>query len=77
MASNVSDSAIGYNFISDPDSALLCVICLEAAEEPWQHGKCGRLLCEECLEELGRDKPCPNCRMEQPQYFEDNKSEAI
>ena len=56
--------------------ALVCVICLEIAEDPWQHGKCGRLLCKECLEKLGRNKPCPNCRMEQPQYFEDNKSKC-
>ena len=63
-----------YNFVSEPDDALVCAICLEVAEDPWQHGKCGRLLCKECLEKLGRNKPCPNCRMAQPQYFEDNRS---
>ena len=78
MASNVSEgAAVKYNFISEPDSALVCVICLEVAEEPWQHGKCGRLFCRQCLEELGRNKPCPNCRTVQPQYFEDNKSMII
>ena len=46
------------------------------AKDPWQHGhgKCGRLFCKECIDKNGEDKPCPNCRMEQPQYFEDNKS---
>ena len=71
------DGAEKYNFVSELDTALQCVICLEVAEEPWQHGKCGRLFCEQCLEKLGRDKPCPNCRMPQPQYFEDNKSENL
>ena len=49
------------------------MICLEVAEDPWQHGQCGRLLCKECLDRLGEDKPCPNCREENPQFFEDNR----
>ena len=75
MASNIADNVIvsKYNFIAEPDGALQCVICLDVAEDPWQHSKCGRLLCKECLEKYGRDKPCPNCRMEQPLYFEDNR----
>ena len=71
MASN---NVSKYNFIAEPDSALECVICLDVAEDPRQHEECGRLLCKECLEKYGRDKPCPNCRMKQPQYFKDNKS---
>ena len=65
-----------YNFSEEPDGALECVICLEVAEEPWQHGgdNCGRLLCRDCLEKLGRDAPCPNCRGENPVYFEDHRS---
>ena len=62
------------NFVSEPDNALKCLICLDVAEEPWQHGKCGRLFCKECLDRHGMAKPCPNCRAEPPQYFEDNKS---
>ena len=62
------------SFIAEPDDALKCPICLEVAEEPWQHGKCGRLFCEACIRKHGRFKPCPNCRMEQPQYLEDTKS---
>ncbi len=73
MASSTSGSN-KYHFLAEPDSALLCVICSKVAEEPWQHGKCGRLFCKECLKKNGRDKPCPCCKM-QPQYFEDNKSE--
>ena len=74
MASNTPDSTSKYDFVEEPDSALQCVICLDVAEDPRQHEKCGRLLCKECLEKHGRGKPCPNCRREQPQYFEDNRS---
>ena len=63
-----------YRFITEPDSALQCVICLDVAEDPRQHEDCGRLFCKECFEKYGRDKPCPNCRKEKPQYFVDNKS---
>ena len=65
-----------FSFVSDsePDDALKCLICLEVAKEPWQHDKCGRLFCKECLDKYGRAKPCPNCRTEQPQYFEDTRS---
>ena len=74
MASNTSDRVFKYTFTVEPDGALQCVVCLDVAEDPWQHSKCGRLLCKECLEKHGRDKPCPNCRGKQPQYFEDTKS---
>ena len=63
-----------YQLVAEPDDALKCLICLAVAEDPWQHGKCGRLFCKECLDKHGYTKPCPNCRAEQPQYFEDNKS---
>ncbi len=66
-----------YNFISEPPDALKCLVCLEVAEEPWQHAKCGRLFCRKCVEDYGRSKPCPFCRVKKPQYFEDNKSEYI
>ena len=75
MASITSGVNYKYNFVSEPDDALKCLISLEVAEEPWQHGKCGRLFCKACLDTYGKDKPCPNCKMERPQYFEDNKSE--
>ena len=66
-----------YNFISKPDDAHCCLICLEVAQEPWQHGECGRLFCKKCLFKFGYEKPCPNCRMESPQYFLDSKSKSI
>ena len=68
----------GYecNFVSEPDDALKCLICLAVARDPWQHGECGRLFCKKCLDEHGKDKPCPNCRMEQPQYLKDTKSKC-
>ena len=74
MASNTSTVSYKYQFLSQPDDALKCLICLEVAEEPWQHGKCGRLFCEKCLNKLGRKKPCPHCRQKQPQYLEDGRS---
>ena len=74
VASNILGVA-NYKFLSEPTDALKCLICLDVAEEPWQHSKCGRLFCEKCLNNYGRDKPCSNCRMEKPQYFEDSRSE--
>ena len=75
MASNNNSGAVSkYNFLAEPDNALVCGICLEVAEEPRQHEKCGKLLCSECLEKYGRRRPCPNCREENPQYFGDSKS---
>ena len=75
MASNVTDSK--YKFVSEPEDDLLCLVCLEVAEEPWQHADCGRLLCKKCLDTLGKDKPCPNCREEEPQYFNDSRSKLL
>jgi late competence protein required for DNA uptake (superfamily II DNA/RNA helicase) len=63
-----------FSFIAEPESDLLCMICLEVATDPWQHNKCGRLYCKECLKKYGRNKPCPNCRKEHPKYFNDNRS---
>lgn len=60
--------------MTEPDDDLKCLTCLEVAVDPWQHGKCGRLFCRKCIDKYGGNKPCPNCRMDQPQYFEDNKS---
>jgi hypothetical protein len=72
MASKTSDGESKYNFIEEPDGALRCVICLDVAEDPYQHvgDKCGRLLCKACLDKHG----CPSCRGKNPKYFEDHKS---
>ena len=66
-----------FEFVSDPGEELKCVICLEVAEEPYQHDKCGMLFCEGCLESYGLSKPCPYCRCEQPQHFRDSKSKDL
>ncbi len=72
----MADNKLEYNFILEPDEALKCSICLEVARgQPMQHGgACGRLFCKECIEKHG-NKPCPICRGENPQYFEDTRSE--
>ena len=69
-------SSTGYecNFVSEPDDSLKCLICVAIARDPWQHGKCGRLFCESCLNSYGKHNPCPNCRMKRPQYMEDTRS---
>ena len=71
MAASTSSVTDKYNFVSEPDDALKCLICLEVAEEPRQHEKCGRLFCKKCLDSHGKVKPCPNCRAKQPRYFID------
>lgn len=73
MASKVSLSSYKYNFISEPNDALKCLICLQVAEEPWQHGECGKLFCKGCLDKQS-GKPCPNCKCKKPQYLADGKS---
>ncbi len=72
--SGIRSSTYKFKFISQPDDALKCLICLEVAEEPWQHGDCGRLFCKKCLDGLAKGQPCPNCRMGKPQFFKDNRS---
>ena len=64
----------GYKFITEPDDDLKCLICKLVAKNLWQHGGCGGLFCKECLDKYGERKPCPCCRMEFPQYFEDTRS---
>ena len=48
-----SAAAYKYQFVSEPDNALKFLICLEVAEEPWQHAECGKLFCKKCLNKLG------------------------
>ena len=74
MAKAKLETGYECNFVSEPDDSLKCLICLAVARDPWQHGKCGRLFCEKCICKHGKNKPCPNCRMEQPQYLEDTRS---
>ena len=76
MASNTSALCYKYQLVSEPDDALKCLICLDVAEEPWQHVECGKLFCKKCLDDYGLDKSCPHCRDKQAQYFKDTKSKA-
>ena len=65
-----------YNFLFQPEEELICVICVEVAEEPWQHADCGRLLCSNCLRTLG-DNPCPYCEKQKPLFFPDNQGKFL
>ena len=73
-----SSNYTGCKYLSEPPESLKCVICLEVAKDPWQHNKCGRLFCDECLEEHGKGEDCPVCRRKikspESQYFKDVKS---
>ena len=63
-----------YNFVSEPDDDLKCLICLGIARDPLQHEECGKLFCKVCLEKYGKNKPCPNCRAKQSHYYADKRS---
>ena len=65
-----------YKFVTEPDGDLTFAICLEVAQDPTQHGKCGKLFCSECIDKNG-NMPCLSCRAENPQYFADGKSKLI
>ena len=71
MASTSSPS--DYNYVTEPDDAYKCLICLDVARDPMQHEECGKLFCKECLEEYGKNKPCPICKTGS-QYYKDNKT---
>lgn len=63
------------NFLSELQDELKCLICLSVARQPWQHTSCGRLFCEDCLEEYRKEKDsCPYCRDETGEFFLDCKS---
>lgn len=64
----------GFCFLTEPDDALKCLICLGIAKKPRQHSKCGKLFCKDCIERYGKEKACPHCKREQPQYFGDTRS---
>ena len=64
-----------YKYIGEPDEGLNCVICLEVARDPLQHEMCGKLFCKQCLEQHGREKPCPYCRQQQPLFYLDTRGE--
>ena len=67
--------ALQYSLVhSEPDDTLKCSICLEVARDPKQEEGCGKLFCSGCIEEWEEDS-CPTCRVTEPRYFKDKKSE--
>ena len=64
-----------YDYVTEPADDLKCLICLDVAQHPLQHEVCGKLFCKECLEKHGRDKPCPNCKVQgqSSKYYEDKR----
>ncbi len=78
MASPATTSTVDYEykFLTEPDDALTCRICLKVARDPRQHvdGDCGMLFCRKCIENWGMKKSCPNCRMKHPNYAGDPRS---
>ena len=74
MASNSNIEKTEFELLDDVPDELECLICQEVARDPLQHEACGKLFCKQCLDKLGRDKPCPNCREQGFQYFVDHRS---
>ena len=62
-----------YKFVRKPSKSLMCLICMDVAKEPMQHEACGKLVCRDCLESFGKDRPCPGCKR-MSEYYTDNKS---
>lgn len=59
--------------INKPDDELKCAICLGVAQDPQQHGECGKLFCKKCIERHGKDKPCPHCKTQGGTFFPDKR----
>ena len=74
MADNTKIGGYNCNFLSEPDDALKCLICLAVARDPRQHEECGKLFCSECIEKNGTDKPCPNCKKTGAHFYKDHRS---
>ena len=64
-----------YQYVTEPNDALKCLICLEVAQNPRQHEGCGKLFCNKCIKKYGKQKPCPNCKKTGGQFYKDYKSE--
>ena len=79
MAANSPASGGGYDysFLSEPDDALKCHICLSVARDPRQHEECGKLFCSECIEKYGIDEPCPNCKKTGAQFYKDHRGRQV
>jgi hypothetical protein len=60
-------------FVSEPQETLKCILCTEVADDPLQHSGCGTLMCRNCLDGYGKERPCPKCK-QKSEYYMDNKS---
>ena len=74
--SNMASKKFFYNFISEPDDRLKCYSCFKLAVDPKQEEGCGQLFCSECVQG-NESKPCPNCGIANPNYYNDKKSKTI
>ena len=77
MAASASYRTLEYYYVSEPDDDLLCPICLEVARDPLQHEACGKLFCKECIEEHGKDQPCPHCSTEGLKFYQDKIGKTL
>ncbi len=67
-----------YSFVDEPDTSLICAICLDVAKDPKQHEDCGKIFCSFCIDSNHKENSsgtCPCCRGEKPNYFLDKISE--
>ena len=82
--SQKASSTGGYdlNWVEDPPSELLCLICLCVAKDPHQHpgdssNDCGKIFCQGCITMMqDGDKKCPNCQ-KNLMIFRDSKSKQL
>jgi len=63
-----------HDYVNSPPDDLICLICTFVARDPRQVDCCGKIYCQDCLEKLGKRKPCPNCRDTEWESFKDKKS---
>ena len=69
-----------YQFVSSPPDDVICPLCLDIVEEPYQFNCCGQHICKMCgdkLKQQGTTLQCPMCRynectMSPDKYFERN-----
>ena len=72
-----SDDGGCSSSLAEPDDGLKCLVCSEVAKDPLQHQACGKLFCKKCIEEYGKDKPCPNCKVENTLYSADKRGKKM
>ena len=69
-----------FRFVSPPPDDVICPLCLDIVEEPYQFTCCGQHICKKCGDKLKQQATtphCPMCRhdeymMSPDKYFERN-----